>query len=214
MSGPKHGIYLDAALEAIGQRVEERIDRIAARRRTALRTLIAALTATTLVGGAATAAALTVAAPAPSGAVERVDHRVACLDGTGPAPVSFFAARYELAAADAPRVDAAALCTAAWATLAESPRIADAAPERLLAAAAELLRGTSAPGDEAAEASAPVEVRATTAGFGPAAASGRAVVLAACPTPGGETVVLAAASAPPAAPRDPSELCRTLEETR
>ncbi|QEO09797.1 hypothetical protein [Protaetiibacter larvae] len=166
--GPKQGIYLDAALAAVGERVEERIDRVVERRRRRTRALVAALAGTTLLGGAVTAAALTVGAqdaPAPSYHLESVR----CVEGADDSGSSYFAVRYELADSDRGRVDAEALCLGARDRLVAAPELADASPARLLALAEQLIDAAStasAGAADAGSAGATVDAHPRSASFG------------------------------------------------
>lgn len=162
-SGPKEGIYLDAALAAVGERVDEQIDRIAARRRRRSRALVASLAATTLLGGAVTAAALTFAPEPPAAPVYEL-HSVRCVEGADDAAGAFYAVRFEIDAALQDRVNPEALCRAAWDRLAAAPRLVDAGPAQLLALGRELIRATSTPSAE--EPKLPLEVTPRSSTFG------------------------------------------------
>jgi hypothetical protein len=164
-AGPKEGIYLDSALGAVGERIDERIDRMVTRRRLRVRVLVAVLSVTTVVGGAATAAALTFAAAPDTSATARVEREVSCVEGADPDAEAFFAARLLVAEEDAARLDPAALCDAAGAMLAARPELADANPAQLLAVAAELARSTATPLEIDGERQPAPDVEAVSASF-------------------------------------------------
>ena len=156
MSGPKEGIYLDAALAVVEQQVDERIDRIVDRRRRMTRLTIGVLLSTTLAGGALTAAALTyfpqevLPAAEPLVAVEL--HCVEGGDATAPA---YFTARFRVTEAGASRTDPADVCSAARSTLTESTELANANPAALLRIATRVVASAEAEPEEGAAAAAP-----------------------------------------------------------
>lgn len=164
-TGPKEGIYLDAALGAVGERVDERIDRMVATRRLRTRILVAVLSITTVVGGAATAAALTFATAPGEPTTRMVERVVSCVEGEDPDAEAFFAARLLVAETDAARLDSAALCDAAGAMLAARPELADANPAQLLAIAADLARSTAEQLEIDGEPQPAPEVEAVSASF-------------------------------------------------
>lgn len=164
-TGPKEGIYLDATLGAVGERVDERIDRMVAKRRLRTRTLVAVLSITTVVGGAATAAALTFASAPEQSAPPPVEREVSCVDGADPDAEAFFTARLLVAEKDAARLDSAALCDAAGAMLDARPELADANPAQLLTIAADLARSTALPLEIDGEPRPAPDVEAVSASF-------------------------------------------------
>lgn len=164
-TGPKEGVYLDAALGAVGERIDERIDRMVAKRRMRTRALVAVLSITTVVGGAATAAALTFATAPDQSTAPPVEREVSCVDGADPDAEAFFTARLLVAETDVARLDSTALCDAAGAMLAARPELADANPAQLLAIAADLARSTAVPLEIDGEPQPGPDVEAVSASF-------------------------------------------------
>jgi hypothetical protein len=162
---PHQGIYLDAALAAIGERVEERIDRLVARRRGRVRALVATLAVATVAGGAATAAALTWGPDVAPDAGEAVQRQLACVPDDEPDAAALFTARFRIAVDDSDRWDPAALCEAAAARLAAQPSLTSASPSRLLATAVEMYRSTSPAAVIDGESAPPPRVEARAATF-------------------------------------------------
>jgi hypothetical protein len=174
VSGPKAGVYLDAAMAVVEQEVNERIDRIQDRRRRLSRMVVGALLVGTVAGGAATAAALTAAPPKTTSAVsERVVVELHCIDGADAGGTAYFTVRYRVAAPDASSIAATGVCSAAHAALTDSIELARAEPAELLEIASLIVGAAAASGQE-------VDYTVDEASFGSAALPATAVSYGAC----------------------------------
>ncbi|HWI30696.1 MAG TPA: hypothetical protein VNT50_04345 [Microbacterium sp.] len=137
MTAPREGIYLDAALQVIGQHVDERIDELLRRRRLRVRIGICALAMLTLATGSVAAVALTSSVPDAlvSAPTARVDGELRCVEGVDASAPAYFSVRYS----GQIEVDPVDWCSAAWAALDADPEgVSAASPDRLIALAAEL----------------------------------------------------------------------------
>lgn len=185
MTGPKEGIYLDAALAVIGEQLEERIDELSRRRRTRKRLGVAALSVFALASGSVAAVALSSAVgPEEQVAVTAMapEHTVQCIEGDSARQDAYFTVRYRVE--QGVTVDAGELCARAWTALAsDADEVREATPEELMRVAAGYVSG------EATDAAATV---VSDASFGRLAA--QAVTsppsMLACPRED-ETLVLA-----------------------
>lgn len=140
-NGPRDGIYLDAALAVAAQEVEERIDRIEARRRRRARLGVAVLSLSTLAGGSIAAAALVTAPPATVVIEVPIELRdLQCVEGADPTAAAYLTLRYAIPAGAPDPLDAAEVCRSARALLIGDPAaVLSNAPEELLRRATELL---------------------------------------------------------------------------
>lgn len=146
-ASPKEGVYLDAALDAVGGRIEAHIDTLAARRRTRTRGAIATLALAALAGGAATASALALAPhdpPPPSYTSHTLECTQDATPGTTPGtPTVAVALSFRINTDHLPALRPAALCLRAVTELATDPRIRSASPAELLIFGERMLRDTS-----------------------------------------------------------------------
>ena len=145
--GPREGIYLDAALAIVEQQVNERIDVLAQRHRTTSRALIVGLLVTTLGGGVATAAALTIS-PEPPAAPTMMESSLElhCVDGPSTTAPALFTARFSLRTAAGSSIALAAICAAARSAVVAdaAPSLQDASPDDLLAVATDIIATSTA----------------------------------------------------------------------
>lgn len=141
-TGPKDGIYLDAALAVIGQQIDERIDALSRRRRVRARVGIAALSIAALASVSAAAYAFsTVAAQSSAVAMSpspTVAGEVRCIDGVDAAAAAYFTASYRVGEKE--RVDDVALCVRAHDAIAAAPlQYEQLTPAQAVAAAVTLI---------------------------------------------------------------------------
>ncbi|PRY68132.1 hypothetical protein B0I08_105297 [Glaciihabitans tibetensis] len=146
MPGPREGIYLDSALAIVEQQVNERIDAVTHRRRTASRALIVGLLVTTLGGGVATAAALTIT-PAPAAPSMMVESSLElhCVDGPATIVPAVFTARLSVRAKAGSELDLAAVCAGARVAVASDSAgtLQDSTPDELLRVATDIVTASA-----------------------------------------------------------------------
>lgn len=182
MTGPKEGIYLDAALAVIGEQIEERIDELSRRRRARRRVGVAALSIFALASSSVAAVALSTARDAeePAAVVMSAEHVVQCVEGESAVRDAYFTIRYR--AAEGAGVDQLHLCGQAWSALAsDSTEIRAATPDELISIAADYV--------SAAAPDAGTAVSVSDAAFGRLRANSEPPVMIACER-GDSTLVL------------------------
>lgn len=198
MTGPKEGIYLDAALAVIGEQLEERIDELSRRRRTRRRFGIAALSVFALASGSVAAVALSTARDAeqPVAVVMSAEHVVQCVEGESAVRDAYFTIRYR--AAEGAGVDQLHLCGQAWSALASDSTVLRAAtPEELIGIAAGYV--------SAAAPDAGTAVSVSDAAFGRLTAGGEAPAMIPCER--GDSTLVLTPSVVPSAPADRVLFC-------
>lgn len=198
MTGPKEGIYLDAALAVIGEQVEERIDELSRRRRTRRRFGIAALSVFALASGSVAAVALSTEREAeqPVAAALSAEHTVQCVEGESAVRDAYFTVRFRTAGEA--RVDRLHLCGQAWSALASgSAELRAATPEELIGIAADYV--------SAAAPDAGAAVSVSDAAFGRLGAAGEAPVMIACER--ADSTLVLSPSVVPSAPADRVLFC-------
>lgn len=162
-AGPREGIYLDAALSVVEQQVNERIDRVSHRRRITTRALITGLLITTLGGGVATAAALTIvpADSQPTTVVSSIELH--CAEGASTRTPALFTARFSVQGSPESAIDFAAVCSDAREAVLNdnSGALQDATPDNLLAIAEAVIESST-------ESNSRGLVDVAEASFGPA----------------------------------------------
>ncbi len=198
MTGPKEGIYLDAALAVIGEQVEERIDELSRRRRTRRRFGIAALSIFALASGSVAAVALSTVRETeqPVAVALSGEYSVQCVEGESAVRDAYFTVRYRTA--EGAGVDRLHLCGRAWSALAsDSTQLRAATPEELIGIAAGYV---SAAAPDAGSA-----VSVSDAAFGRLARGGDPPAMIACER--GDSTLVLTPSVVPSAPADRVLFC-------
>lgn len=154
MNEPKDGLYLDATLDAIGERVELTIDRMQRRRRRVGAGVVLGLLLAAGGSGAAFAAVLLVPDVAPAAVVAAPAQKFQCIAGHDAEQPAYFGMRFT-ATSDVSPTEAAAVCAAAWPDISTGVAMASVKDR-----AGELLRAELERADPAAQ----VQVESAYAG--------------------------------------------------